>query len=80
VAATRPFVGEHSTLAPRERRRYQASYQVTVPERLGERPELREDVLERVVLESSRLLLEREPATSILGHFSLSDTSRYFPE
>ena len=25
-------------------------------------------------------LLEREPATSILGQFSLSDISRYFPE
>jgi hypothetical protein len=42
------------------------THQVTVPERLGEPLELREDDLERVVLESFRFLLEREPATSIL--------------
>jgi len=53
---------------------------VTVPERLGERLELRDDDLERVVRESFCFLLEREPATSILAQFSLSDISRYFPE
>jgi hypothetical protein len=53
---------------------------VTVPERLGEGLELRDDDLERVVRESFRFLLERERATSILTHFSLSDISRYFPE
>jgi hypothetical protein len=58
----------------------ETTHQVTVPEQLGERLELHEDVLERVVLESFRFLLEREPATSILRHFSLSDISRYFPE
>ena len=56
------------------------THQVTVPERLGETLELREDDLERVVLESFRFLLEREPATSILRQFSLGDISRYFPE
>ena len=56
------------------------THQVTVPERLGETLELREDDLERVVLESFRFLLEREPATSILRRFSLSDIGRYFPE
>jgi hypothetical protein len=56
------------------------THQVTVPERLGERLELREDDLERVVRESFRFLLEREPATSILRQFSLRDISRYFPE
>ncbi|HKO86611.1 MAG TPA: hypothetical protein VJ140_19095 [Actinomycetota bacterium] len=56
------------------------THQVTVPERLGETLELREDDLERVVLESFRFLLEREPATSILRQFSLSDIARYFPE
>jgi len=56
------------------------THQVTVPERLGETLELREDDLERVVLESFRFLLEREPAASILRQFSLSDISRYFPE
>jgi hypothetical protein len=50
-----------------------------VPERIGETLELREDDHERVVLESFRFLLEREPATSILRQFSLSDISRYFP-
>jgi hypothetical protein len=56
------------------------THQVTVPQRLGETLALREDDLERVVLESFRFLLEREPATSILRQFSLSDISRYFPE
>jgi hypothetical protein len=58
----------------------ETTHQVTVPERLGERLQLREDDLERVVRESFRFLLEREPATSILRRFSLSDISRYFPE
>jgi hypothetical protein len=58
----------------------ETTHQVTVPERLGERLELREDDLERVVRESFRFLLEREPARSILRQFSLSDISRYFPE
>jgi hypothetical protein len=58
----------------------ETTHQVTVPERLGERLELREDDLERVVRESFRFLLEREPATSILRQFSLGDISRYFPE
>jgi hypothetical protein len=53
---------------------------VTVPERLGEGLELREDDLERVVRESFRFLLERERATSILAQFSLSEISGYFPE
>jgi hypothetical protein len=48
---------------------------VTVPERLGEGLELRDDDLERVVRESFRFLLERERATSILAQFSLSDIS-----
>jgi hypothetical protein len=56
------------------------THQVTVPERLGETLELGEDELERVVLQSFRFLLEREPATSILRQFSLSDISGYFPE
>jgi hypothetical protein len=58
----------------------ETTHQVTVPERLGERLELRDDDLERVVRESFRFLLEREPATSILRQFSLSDISRYFPD
>ena len=58
----------------------ETTHQVTVPERLGEGLELRDDDLERVVRESFRFLLERERATSILAQFSLSDISRYFPE
>ena len=58
----------------------ETTHQVTVPDRLGEELELRDDDLERVVRESFRFLLEREPATSILAQFSLSDISRYFPE
>jgi hypothetical protein len=75
-----------SRLAPREFRVQvreggrETTHQVTVPERLGEGLELRDDRLEQVVRESFRFLLEREPATSILARFSLSDISRYFPE
>lgn len=39
-----------------------------------------DDVSERVVRETFAFLLEREPATSILRTFSLTDVSRYFPE
>jgi hypothetical protein len=35
---------------------------------------------ERVVQETMRFLLEREPATSILPEFSLEDVSGFFPE
>jgi hypothetical protein len=75
-----------SRLAPREFRVQvregdrETIHQVTVPERLGEGLELHDDHLEQVVRESFRFLLEREPATSILARFSLSDISRYFPE
>jgi hypothetical protein len=75
-----------SSLAPRVFRvevregQRETTHQVTVPERLGQGVELREDDLERVVRESFGFLLEREPATSILRQFSLSDISRYFPE
>jgi hypothetical protein len=64
----------------REGQRETTTHQVTVPERLGQRLELRDDDLERVVRESFRFLLEREPATSILAQFSLSDISRNIPE
>jgi hypothetical protein len=58
----------------------ETTHRVTVPERLGETLELRDDELERIVRESFGFLLEREPATAILSQFSLSDISRYFPE
>lgn len=35
---------------------------------------------EAVVRESFAFLLEREPATSILSEFSLTDITRYFPD
>ena len=75
-----------SPLAPREFRVQvregdrETTHQVTVPERLGEGLELRDDDLERVVRESFRFLLERERARSILAQFSLSGICRYFPE
>ncbi len=55
------------------------THRVTVPESLGD-VQLRSDDLETVVRESFRFLLEREPASSILSRFSLSDITRYFPE
>jgi hypothetical protein len=59
----------------------ETTHRVTVPERLGDELELRDDDdLERVVAESFRFLLEREPASSILAEFSLDEISRYFPE
>lgn len=58
----------------------ETTHRVTVPEQLGEGLDLRDDDLERVVRESFRFLLEREPASSILAQFSLSEISRYFPE
>jgi len=58
----------------------ETTHRMTVPERLGETLELRDEDLERIVRESFGFLLEREPATSILGEFSLNDISRYFPE
>jgi len=75
-----------SPLAPRKFRVQvregdrETTHQVTVPDRLGEGLELRDDDLEQVVRESFRFLLERERATSILTQFSLSDISRYFPD
>lgn len=56
------------------------THRVTVPERLGADLELGDDDLERIVRESFDFLLEREPASSILTRFSLSDISRYFPD
>jgi len=51
-----------------------SKHRVTVPARFGD-----ED-LERVVRASFEFLLEREPASSILGEFSLDVIARYFPE
>jgi hypothetical protein len=56
------------------------THEVTVPASLGAGVELPVDDLESVVRESFGFLLEREPASSILSRFSLSDIARYFPE
>jgi hypothetical protein len=55
------------------------THHVAVPEELIEEFGIHDDV-ERLVRESFAFLLEREPASSILSRFSLSDISRYFPE
>jgi hypothetical protein len=55
------------------------THRVAVPEDIVDRFGAQSDV-ERLVRESFRFLLEREPASSILPRFSLSDISRYFPE
>ena len=57
-----------------------ASHRVTVPDDLVEELGVQEGDLERVVRESFDFLLEREPASSIMGEFSLDEISRYFPE
>ena len=58
----------------------ETTHQVTVPDRIGDGIDPDEHGLETVVRESFEFLLEREPASSILGRFSLADISRYFPE
>lgn len=58
----------------------ETTHQVTVPERVGANVEIGDDDLERIVRESFGFLLEREPASSILARFSLSDIARYFPD
>jgi hypothetical protein len=58
----------------------ETTHHVTVPDRIGDAIDPDEHGLERVVRESFEFLLEREPASSILGRFSLTDISRYFPE
>jgi hypothetical protein len=56
------------------------SHRVIVPENALEDAGLTGADHERVVQETIRFLLEREPATSILPEFSLEDVPRYFPE
>lgn len=57
----------------------ETTHRVTVPDRIGAL-ELRDEELERVVRTSFEFLLEREPASAILGRFSLDEIARYFPE
>ncbi len=58
----------------------ETSHRVTVPSELIEELGLPEDDLERVVHESFEFLLEREPASSILPEFALSDIKKYFDD
>jgi hypothetical protein len=55
-------------------------HRVTVPDELLDTLGVRDVEPEAVVRESFAFLLEREPATSILGEFSLDAITRYFPE
>lgn len=56
------------------------SHRVIVPDGVLEELGIAAVDHERVVQETMRFLLEREPATSILPDFSLEDIPRYFPE
>lgn len=56
------------------------SYEVSVPEGYLETLGLAAFAPERVLEESFRFLLEREPASAILRRFELSVIARYFPE
>jgi hypothetical protein len=56
------------------------SHRVIVPDGVLEDLGLAGADRERVVQETMRFLLGREPATSILPEFSLQDVPRYFPD
>lgn len=73
-AGTRKFVVDI------RERGLETSHVVTAPERIDGGPEIGEGDLERAVRASVHFLLEREPASSILQRFSLSDIASYFPE
>jgi hypothetical protein len=55
-------------------------HRVRVPEAMLDDLGLAGADLERVVRESFEFLLEREPASSILGDFDLGRIAQYFPE
>jgi hypothetical protein len=54
----------------------ETSHLVSVPER----SEFEGEDAERLVRASFEFLLEREPPSSILAEFELSDIARYFPK
>ena len=56
------------------------SHEVTIPVGYLEKLGVAAAVPERVLEESFRFLLEREPNTSILASFALPAIARYFPE
>ena len=53
---------------------------VSVPEGLAARLGWSDETPSQLVVESFRFLLEREPATSILGRFRLDQIGDYFPD
>jgi hypothetical protein len=57
-----------------------SSHEVTLPEGYLDKLGLAAAAPERVIEESFRFLLEREPNTSILVSFELSVIASYFPE
>ena len=58
----------------------ETSHRVTVPEDLLDDLGIPDVEPEEVVRESFAFLLEREPASSIMREFALSEVSKYFPE
>jgi hypothetical protein len=58
----------------------ETSHKVLVPKGFGAEFELPPAPLETVVERSFEFLLEREPASRILGRFTLDQICRYFPE
>lgn len=56
------------------------SHRVRVPDAMLDDLGLRDADPEAVVRESFEFLLEREPASSILGDFALDRIAHYFPE
>lgn len=62
------------------RGRESTSHEVSIPEGYLDGLDLAAVPAERVLEESFRFLLEREPNTSILASFELPLIARYFPE
>ena len=56
------------------------THDVGIPEGYLEKLGIAGVPAERIIEESFRFLLEREPNTSILGRFDLPVIARYFPE
>jgi hypothetical protein len=55
-------------------------HEITIPDGYLEKLGVADAGPERVLEESFRFLLEREPNTSILGRFALPVIARYFPD
>jgi hypothetical protein len=76
------------TVAPAGARRWRvevragstSSHEVTIPEGYLEKLGIAAVAPKRVIEESFRFVLEREPNTSILASFELPVIARYFPE